>query len=187
MKPKGVLGTPFGSDAVILQFLTETTSEASRPAVSAGTTSGSTGCPHATTLLPGCSKDNHLLWVLTFVEETEHDLRARSPSTFTLDCILARCLPDAAKKQCFLPICSGGFGVQNPTVARSAAYLLLRSLQKGKRPRDLSSALGCLHGVGWLHFCHLRRLSKISSSLKIIGLTRGTSSLFSSFRQDPSR
>jgi hypothetical protein len=120
--PKAVLGTPFGSEAAIRQFLSETRAK-----------------HHALlqrlALLPdpqvalsllryclGAQKVNHLLRVLhssnskTFAEETEEDLR------FTLDCVLGTCLPDAAWRQSCLPIRMGGLGIQNPSVTQHAAY-----------------------------------------------------------------
>ena len=120
--PKVVLGTPFGSDAAVSQFLTETRAKHHALLCRLAQFPDPQVALAILRYCLGAQKINHLLRVLwnpiatTFAEDTEHDLR------FTLDCTLGSCLPYAAWKQCCLPIRLGGFGVQNPTLTHSAAY-----------------------------------------------------------------
>jgi hypothetical protein len=120
--PKAVLGTPFGSDAAIAQFLADVRSKhhallqrlAKFPDPQVGLS--------LLRYCLGAQKVNHLLRVLwsplasDFADSTEQDLR------FTLDCVLGSCLPDSAWAQSCLPIRLGGLGVQNPKLIHSSAH-----------------------------------------------------------------
>ena len=70
----------------------------------------------------GAQKNKHLLRVLwsphvsSFAEQTDDDLRE------TMDAILGCSLSDSSWLQCCLPVRYGGFGIQNPSLTRPAAY-----------------------------------------------------------------
>ena len=105
--PKAVLGTPFGSEAAILQLLSDTRAKHHDLLQRLALLPDPQVALSLLRYCLGAQKINHLLRVLhshtsrTFAEETEEDLR------ITLDSILGACLPDAAWKQSCLPVRMG--------------------------------------------------------------------------------
>jgi hypothetical protein len=120
--PKVVLGTPFGSDAAIAQFLGEVRAKHHALLQRLAKFPDPQVALSLLRYCLGAQKINHLLRVLwtplasDFADSTEQDLR------FTLDSILGSCLSDSAWTQSCLPIRFGGLGIQNPKLIHSAAY-----------------------------------------------------------------